>query len=175
MRRRRRGGGEEEKREEEEEWGGEEEEEEKKKKKEKKKNEEEEECKKFHDRLIEAHLTYPSGVVWWTQCIAQSQELQQEIERCCAAALMAACHLLTAINCATKPNSGHETATPDLPSPTDDADAWNAFTHCVFLGKPVFTGRNDVTLQETWIFISTAVRAWNLGSIYHFREIRGIN
>jgi hypothetical protein len=50
-----------------------------------------------------------------------------------AAALVAACHSLTAINCATKPNSGHETVTPDLPSPTDDADAWNAFTHCVFL------------------------------------------
>jgi len=46
---------------------------------------------------------------------ATFQELQQAVERCCAATLVAACHLLTAIICAVKPNNGHETATPDFP------------------------------------------------------------
>ena len=47
---------------------------------------------------------------------------------------------------------------------------------CIRLSaKTVFTGRNDVTLQETWIFINTAVIAWNLGSSYHFPQMRGIN
>jgi hypothetical protein len=88
-------------------------------------------------------------------------------------------HWFAAISCATKPNGGHETATPDLP--VTKWQCWcvewfDSLRVCLRLsGKPVITGRNDVTFQGTSIFINTAARAWNLGLSYFFHEIRGIS